>query len=432
MICAELRIVDERRRIGHAACMAIRIREWGLLRNAAQQVQVPLHGLTDWERSAEQTGQGLAAMVLSGNRMIQEKHEVEAAGELAAFSETLRMIEQETREELHEHPADDWEYAWQAASAPRVAAAIAELPPALRESARNMATAYTQEAGIRAWRDKELEGIERARTQWQSRVDNAVQAGDDEQARKWLEQGRGIFVPEARMPEVEKTVVSRAGLNQWCKKLQQAPLQTLGDYLHVPRSARKWRPEEENALKQEIDKAQKQAKIQLADTLQMRLVQGIQTEPAELKQAVRAGLISPAQYDAALSSPREVTSRQYNCWLRRVAEHDATPDAQSAFKLDVCMSPLPDSRRLELLERVDQAASLRREDRLSLSNKLWNLYHSGAFGCPGDEWAEKRLMHLQISGLPMLATEGNEAVAQWLESLDRRDEQWICFSPHNA
>lgn len=412
--------------------MAIRIQEWGMLRNAAQQPQISLHGLTDWERGAEQAGHGIAAMVLGGTRMMQERRAVETTGELAAFSETLRSIEQETREELQEHPAEDWEYAWHAASAPRVAAAIAELPPPLREPARRMAEHHTHEAAIRAWRDKELSGIDKARAQWQARVDDAVQAGDGEMARKWLEQGRGVFVPEANLPDEEKQVLSRAGLKHWCRKLQRTPMQTLGEYFSAPHPTQDWRREEAEELELMVDKARQQAQTQFADVLQSRLEQGKHTEEAEWQQALQAGIISQAQYDAALSSPQNLSPNRFNYWLRRVIEHDATPASHAAMKLEICTAAMPVPQRLDLLQQLNQAVTLRREDRLSLCRKLWHLYNSGAFGCPGDALAEKRLQQLQMSGLPMLSTDGNEAVAQWLESLDRREAQWICFSPQNA
>ena len=428
MICGGCGFVDEWLGMLHAVGMSIRIREWGMLRNDAEQPHISLQGLTDWEGSARSAAQGVVAMVQGGTHIMQQRAEVAATGQLAAFSETLRSIEQETLQELQDTDPEDWDYAWQAASEPRVAAAIAELPVPLRENARQMAAAHTREASIRAWRDRELASIDKARGQWRQQVEAAVQAGDAEGARRWIQQGRGIFVPEARAAAEEKAVESRAQLQHWQQKLQQAPVQTLGDYLRGGRRQLPLRREEADQLKHHVEVARQQARRDLAATLHERALLGLPTPATEWMQAKRAGLISDKQYGAAQAEAHEPKHREYNEWLRKIDESEADPAQQLNLKLDVCTAPLPQQYRAQLLQRMEQAQSVRWEDRQLMSRKLWDLYHAGAFGCPGDEMAALRLRRLQMSGLPLLAESGNEAAAEWLESLDRRDEQWISFN----
>lgn len=433
MICGACSFVDERLRILHAVGMSIRIHEWGMLRNATEQPHVSLQGLTDWESGARSAGQGIAAMVQGGARLVQERAAVSATGQLAAFSETLRSIEEETRRELQDSEPADWEYAWQTASAPRVAAAIAELPLPLRENVRHMAESFTREAGIRAWRDRELAGIDRARGQWQQQLDAAVNAGDAESALHWVQQGRGVFVPENRVPEEEKAVESRARLRHWQHKLQQAPMQTLGEYLRGSRGALPRRREEAEQLQQQVEAVRQQARRDFADILQNRVLQGMSTLPEEWKQAHHAGLISQEQFNASQAAPQqEPPHREYNTWLRRIDEMENEPEQLLDMRLDICAAPLPQQVRAALLQRLAQAGQVRPEDRQTMSRRLWELYHEGAFGSPGDALAEQRLHRLQQSGLPLLAEAGNDAVAQWLESLDRRDEQWISFTTQHA
>ena len=432
MICGTWGFVDERLLILHAVGMSIRIREWGMLRNATEQPHVSLQGLTDWESGARSAGLGIAAIVQGGARMVQEREAVSATGQLAAFSETLRSIEEETRQELQDTEPEDWDYAWQAASAPRLAAAIAELPLPLREDARHMAEAFSREAGIRAWRDRELAGIDRARRQWQQQLDAAVSSGDAESARRWVQQGRGVFVPEQRVQEEEKSVESRARLHQWQQRLQQAPMQTLGEYLRGTHSGLPRRREEAEQLQQQVEAVRVQARRDFADALQERVLKGVCTLPDEWKQAHRAGLISTAQYSASQAEIQEPQHREYNTWLRRIDEIENEPNQLLNMRLDICAAPLPQQTRVALLQRLEQAGSVRPEDRQTMSRRLWELYHDGAFGSPGDMLAEQRLRRLQQSGLPLLAEAGNDAVAQWLDTLDRGDEQWISFTTQHA
>lgn len=403
-----------------------------MLGNGATQPHISLQGLEGWEQGARSAGQGVAALVLGGARLVQEREEVTKAGELAAFSQKLRSIEEETREELRGQTIRDWEYAWKSVSEPRVAEALMEIPLPLREQAQHMAKLYNQEAGVRALRDYELESINQAREQWQQRVDAAVNAGDKATARQWLERGRGIFLPENRWEEESVALESKMQLQEWRQRLQQKPLQSLGDYLHMTPDSAPALKKDADLLQRDVERVRQQSKEMLLHHWQKQIMDGITPAADEIDMAYRAGLVSTAQRDTALAEPAPLSTITHNDWIKRVDECDTTPEAQQEMRVDICTAALLPEARKNLLQRLEQASSIAREQRLSLSHKLWSLYRGGAFGCPADELAARRMLRLQMAGLPALAEQGPEAVSKWLATLDRRQEQWICFTPQQV
>ena len=68
------------------------------------------------------------------------------------------------------------------------------------------------------------------------------------------------------------------------------------------------------------------------------------------------------------------------------------------------------------------------DDRRTLSRGLWQLYSTGCLGCPGDSMALQRLAELQQTGLPVLAQEGSESAARWLEHVRGGGDRWVCFA----
>ncbi len=403
-----------------------------MLRYAAEQPHISLQGLTDWDKGAAEAGLGLAKLVQGGARLVQEREKVTDAGNLAEFSRTLRSIEAETRDEMQGQDPADWHHAWRAAQALRVAEAVAALPAGLRPQALQMAEEYNREAAVRALRDRELDRINQARSQWQQRVDDAVEAGDAEAAQQWLEHGRGVFVPEARMQEESAAVGSRAQLSRWRHRLQLSPLETVGDYLQLSPKQLALGKTEAEQLQQDMRRTQTEAKNLLADTLRQRAFSGESTSAQEWQQAGRAGLISASQLASAQQHEPEPSTHTLNDWTRRVDECDTAPEAARDLVLGICTSGLPLPRQAELLQRMQQSGGAAVADRRALSHSLWNLYHGGAFGCPGDEMAAQRLRRLMAAGMPLLVEQGSASAAQWLESLDRRSEQWVCFESQHA
>lgn len=412
----------------HAVAMAIRMKEWGMMRVPGAAAHVPLQGLMGWDDAARNVGAGISSVLLGSVELAREKERVEEAGELAAFSERLRAIGEETREELAQRDVQDWNYAWQEASGPRLAEAVEELPLASRQAGRELAEAYNARASLQALRDRELEKISRSREQWQQRVEAAVDAGDEEQARHWLQQGAGVFVPEGKLGQEEQGVADKARAAQWRQSLSRSPLQALGDFDEAGTDSLPADAGVARRLQEEVRKVRRSQKQQLAVALADCVQQECPFDEAELQQAHRARVLSDAQFRQAQAAPAPLAVADLCRWQQRIDECSDDAGEQADLKLDIATAPLPVEERRRLLSRVEMAAGVGRGDRQTLSRQLWQLYQQGNLGCPGDALALQRLADLQRNGLPVLAGQGTEAAAHWVDAVRRNTGRWVCFS----
>ena len=180
--------------------MAIRMKEWGMLSYPRQGVQLPTHSLNDWARSGQASGQGLAGALQGAAELAAAMQRVSSTGSEADIAARLESIACETADELRDKPVRDWDYSWQQAYEPRLNQMLSELDTDAREQARRMSPTYSAHHSLRARRESELERIRHSRRQWQDQVESAVQRGDAESARRWLEQGREVFVPASQLP----------------------------------------------------------------------------------------------------------------------------------------------------------------------------------------------------------------------------------------
>jgi len=409
--------------------MAIHMKEWGVQRAPSGVVQIPLQGLMGWESAAREMGEGVSDVLLGSAKMAEEREKVTRTGELAAFSERLRTIADETRAELSDQQVGDWDYAWRAAYAPRLAEAVAELPPSARQAGRRLAELHSAQASVEALRDRELSRIGKARQQWQRRVDEAVQAGDAERATRWLRSGQDVFVPTGKMEEQEQAVSSRAAFSRWKAGLESSPLETLAGLRESAEEGLPRREEERALLRREEERAQKLARRGFLE----RLTRGLEVDEwpdgDEWTLACRAGVISEEQKKSALADPQALSLRERCDWQRRIDESADDEESLTALQMDVLTSALPRRERRMLMSRAKLAAGVTMTDRRALSNQLWNLFSEGCFGCPGDRMALQRLSDLQGAGLPLLAEQGAEASARWVEGLRRSADCWVCFTP---
>lgn len=414
----------------HAVAMAIRMKEWGMMRVPGNAAHVPVQGLMGWGDAARNVGAGISSVLLGSVELAREKERVEEAGELAAFSERLRAIGEETREELAQRDVQDWNYAWREASGPRLAEAVEELPLASRQAGRELAEAYNARASLQALRDRELDKISRSREQWRQRVDAAVEAGDEEQARHWLQQGAGVFVPEGKLGQEEQAVSDKARAAQWRKSLSLSPVQALGDFAAAGKEALPMDAGEVRRLEEEVRKVHRSQKQQLSVALADCVQQELPFDEAELQQAHRAHLLSDAQFSQAQAVPASMEVSDLCRWQQRIDECSDDAGEQADLRLDIATAPLPVLERRRLLGRLDMACRVDRGDRATLSRQLWQLYQQGHFGCPGDALALQRLADLQRDGLPVLAGQGTEASAHWVDALRQGTGRWVCFSSH--
>ncbi len=396
-----------------------------MLSAPGQPVTVRTAGLQDWDRTGQSLGRGLGA-ALEGAVDMMALQKVNQAGEMAAFSERLRDISAEARDELQDAVIRDWDYSWNEAVAPRVAEAVQELSVASREGGRELARAYCAQASVEAKRDRELQRLERARGQWQKRVDDAVSAGQEEQAARWLEAGRGVFVPENEMEKRGEELRSRACLSRWESRLQSAPLQALAE-LAVSGKTKRSLPTgkgEREQLESRQERARRDVRRELARVFSEAVLAGDEPDAAALDLAVKAGIVEPMPEKGTHTPP---SPSELSAWRRWVDAREDGEEGEQEARLVVAVAPLPAVERRRLLKRLERTAGVPAADRRALEHQLFSLYNSGTFGCPGDAEAQQTLLSLQDEGASLLAEQGAEAVSAWVEGQRSGAGRWVCF-----
>ncbi len=408
--------------------MAIRIKEWGMLAAPGQPAHVRTQGLYGWERVGRALGEGVSEL-LQGGQKLAGLEKVSSAGELANFSEQLRSISAEVRDELKEGEVKDWDYAWNAAITPRIREAVQGLSAESRKGALELARAYSAQSSIEARRDREVERVSAARGHWEQQVEASVSAGQEEQATRWLEAGRGVFVPEEQMAPRLEEVRSRACRSRWEKRLHASPLETLAEISSMGREKSGLMPvreDERRGLEESCARARRSLQRELATSFSERLRAGEEIESASLELAARAGVLqsSPERAEMLHRTPSVLTRSDWRRWLD--ARDDGDQGEQEA-RLAIAAAPLPLEERRSLLARLERTAQVPAADRRTLSNQLFSLYSSGAFGCPSDAEAQRFLLALQDEAAELLAAQGPAAVADWLEARRAGGDNWVCF-----
>ncbi len=398
-----------------------------MLSAPSPSVHLPVQGVMGWGEVARSTGSGISSVILGSAALMKEKEQVTATGDLAEFSRKLHDISDETRARLAGREVKDWDYSWQQESAPRFAEAVAELPPAARQAGREFAEAYSRRASIQALRDREIEQLGHARRNWQQRVESAVQSGDVEQAERWLQSGGGVFVPESELETERRRVRSRACAVNWRSALANKPVLALADWGAATPDDLPQDPAELRYLKAEVERTRRESAANLALHLAEQVNNQLPYDETELEQAAAAGLISAAQLNDARRQSRELKPAEFCTWLRRVDELSDDPAERLSTKLAILTAPISQAQRAGLLQRMELAGGVAADDRRTLSRSLWQLYSAGYLGCPGDSLALQRLAELQQGGLPVLAHEGSEAAARWVEHVRGGGDRWVCF-----
>ena len=399
-----------------------------MLRAPSPSVQIPVQRVMGWGEVAQSLGGGISAVILGSTELAKEKEQVTATGELAAFSRQLHEIADDVRTRLSGHGAQDWEYAWEQLSAPRFSEAVAQLPPNARRAGRQLAEDFSRRAALQAFRDREMQQLDKARDNWQQRVESAVQAGDATMAERWLQSGAGVFLPQEQLEQESRSVRSRAGASRWMRGLEESPMKMLAELAGAGEDSLPQEKEDMRRLQSAVQRSRKVARAELVQRMEAQLAAGEDYDEAELELAGRAELLSERQLADARRSPRSLTQNELCVWNRRVDEAPADSPEREALQLDILTAPIPLSQRRKLLKRFVLCGSVPQEDRLSLSRGLWQMYSNGQFGCPGDEMALQRLEQLQSVGLPLLAESGTEAAANWMEQVNSGGIHWVCFS----
>ncbi len=405
--------------------MAIRMKEWGMQAYPRQGVHLPLNALNDWGRTGRALGQGVVEVGQGLAALAPAIEQVARTGRSAGAAAMLDEIGRETVEELLELPVRDWDYSWQQAYAPRVHEMLNEFSGAEREEALRLSELYGEKYSLEGRRSMELERLRQAKSHWRRQVDTAVQSGDADSARQWVEQGRGVFVPESEMPQELESVQSRSLQSRWQQHLLQDPHTALAEW-QSPTALKPAGQAELSALEKEMQKTRAVLFDQLAAQLGASLEQGDEPDARQLERAVAAGVLAPEQL-ALLQHPRAELSVAESCnWLRRIDERTEADDAR--LVVDIALAPLPVEQKQVLLRRLQDTAAVPQQRRSRMSRALWNLYRAGRFGCPGDEEAMRCLGRLQEEALRGMNSWSEKDCERWLETFSRAGEDnWVCF-----
>ena len=400
------------------------MKEWGMQAYPRQVARLQLNALNDWGRTGRALGQGVQEFGAGLAELAPVMAQVAQMGQRADAAGMLEEIGRETTEELLELPVRDWDYSWQQAYTPRVQQMLNQFHGEEREQARRLSELYGSRFSMDGRRQLELRRIEKARAQWRKQVDSAAQRGDADAACSWVEQGRNIFVPEAELEQELTHARSIGTRNQWLNQLRQEPYEALLAWQN-PESDRPAGEAERQELQAAVDKTRAELFSGLAEQLRAAVEQGLEPDSQELERASAAGVLPPALQELHRRPRQELTTSAACDWLRRIDERDAGTDEQ--LTVEIALSPISAEQRRILLRRLQETAALPPQQRSGVSRTLWNLYHEGAFGAPGDEQAMQSLGRLQEEALLRMGTRSEKETEQWLESLRQESEAWVCF-----
>lgn len=398
-----------------------------MLSAPSRSVQIPVQGMLGWDAEARRMGEGIRSLIESGTEWASEKLEVEQVAQQAQISARMQEVRDETIQDLQDAEVKDWDYAWQQASSGRVAEVLSELPPEQREAGRALASLYNAQASLEARRDHELAGIEQARQRWQGQLDRAVAQGDDAQAEQWLQLGRNVFVPEARMEELQGDVQSRSCLARWQGRLAEQPMETLAALSEAQHEALPARERDARHLSELELQTRRTVRRDLAERWAASVEQGQGPDGAEADLALSAGLLTPKQRDGVRAEMTAADARALSGWMRVVDECEDDEQHRTGVVLDIVTSSLPLSDRAALIRRLRDADGVARADRRALSQGLYRMYERGCLGNPADEQSCRRYLALQREALPVLLSGGAEASADWLRQQRQNADRWVCF-----
>lgn len=392
-------------------------------------VQVPLQGIAAMDEPAARLGRVIEGAAQLGAQLAAQQETVTTAGNLAEFAGRLKQVEDEARAEIDMQNVRDWKYAWNQATEARLAEAVDELPLESRAAGRHLAAVYSAQASATAKRDYELGRIGLARHRWQARVDEAVERGDAEEAERWLRAGEGVFVPPGEVKTRSQKVRSKSVLNQWKAAFSQNAPEALAalrrEDARLPQEAA-----DREALQMLRDAQLRAVRREVAEEMSRAAERGQRSPSAMLQKAADAGVLTPQQAESA-GRVAEVFGQPLAAeWNLRVDECPEDEDEETRLKLDILTAVIPTAAKRSLLQRLSRNREVPAAVRGALSRRLWNLYRSGRFGCPGDKEASLHLARLQAQAPEMLRRGNAQETERWLERVCPEEEIWICYQPN--
>lgn len=401
------------------------MKEWGLKAYPGQSVQVPLSGISGMGEAARAFGRGLEAAGKGVGELMAMHEQVVAQGELATLRDEVQKVAESARLQMAEEgPVENWAESWQQTVAPLVEPLLQKIPERRRESALRVAQETLQRASLEAQRQHEVGRLTAARKQWESRVSDAVQRGDERTALSRLEEGREIFVPEGEMDARRKDVASGCCSSSWRSQLQEDPVAALTAW----RAEDARRPEKEadaQALREEMAEAGLTMRRKLGEEFSQTLLQGLPPAPEAVRGAIAAGLLPPQEKQDRLCP---LSARDEAEWMRRADDCAADEESLTSLRLQLATLPAPVPQRRRLMSYLEESRSLPQAPRRELREALWELYRRGVFGCAGDAVPQQRLCRLLCESRRLLAEGDAEATTAWLNSLRSKETPWLCFN----
>ena len=398
-----------------------------MLSAPGRRVQIPVEGMLGWDEEARRMGRGLQQLFDAGAEWLRQKEEVDQVAEQAQLASRMQSVRDETALDMQDAEVRDWDYAWQQASAGRVAEVVDELPPERREAGRKLALLYNRQASLEVRRDHELSQIDQARQRWQQELDRAVARGDDAQAQQWLSLGERVFVPESEMERTKGAVMSRSCLSRWREALDRQPLETLAELGRAQADALPGREEDAHSLTELEAQTRRSARRGLTERWVQGVEQGHLPDAREAEVSFAAGLLTESQRDGVKPGGLADDVRSRSRWLRLVDECPDDEESRTGMALDLVTAPLPVAERASMLRRLRESGEVSVADRRALSRGLYRLFVEGGLGNPADEQACRRYLALQQEGMPVLRSGGAEASAAWLKQQRETGLCWVCY-----
>ncbi len=429
--------------------MAIRMKEWGMLAPAPQQLDRSgqKRALLDnvevaqrRERSVQDLASGTADFIRDeGNR--QEKREqeeedallaeVERTGELAGFMNSLEEANRLSQEEMQDLGADqDMEYAWKQRATPHFKAAIDKLSPAARAAGEQIAARYNERSYISTKQQLKLARIAKARNSWNESLQSSIDRGDEVEATSWIDSVVDIFIPRDSVEEAKKSAQSAARYRHWDEQFKSAPIQTLSVYKKTKDAEFQLSEEHREELTQLSEETERGARSALAEHLSRQILADKPIKPASLQQVEDAGLLTKNQiarlnYKTAKNSIS--AARDFCEWQGRI---DRCGDDQAdllELKLQLATAPLNSSDKKKLFLRLDQSQSISASKRQRMNTSIWNAYRRGELGTMGDRHSLARLRQIQDLAPKLVEEDGLDKLDELISKHSIPEQVWVCL-----
>ncbi len=433
--------------------MAIRMKEWGMLAPAPQQLdrsgqkQALIDNLNVAKRR-EKSIQGLSTATgdfIRDEGVRQEEREkdreqkeqeallaeVERTGELAGFMNSLEEANKITQEEMQDiAPDQDLEYAWRQRATPHFKAAIDKLSPAARAAGEQIAAHYSEQSYITTKQQRKLARIAKARNSWNESLQHSIDKGDEGEAASWIDSVIDIFIPRDSAEEAKKSAQSAARYRQWDEQFKSAPIQTLAYYKKAKDSDLQLSDEHREELAQLSQETERGAKSALAEHLTRQILADKRIKPTSLNQVEEAGLLTKNQIERLNYNTHTnslTAQRDYCEWQGRIDRSGDDEAELLDMKLQLATAPLNSSEKKKLFLRLTQVESVSASKRQRMNSNIWNAYRRGELGTVGDRHSLARLRQIQDLAPKLVEEEGLDKLDDLIAKCSIPEQVWVCL-----